>query len=112
MIIHIVEDDHAVCDAVALFVRQMGHDVRTHSDAEGFFAAGIPGGEDIVIVDIGLPGMDGTQLVAWLNALADPPRILAITGQSQTIIRDFLEGAQTIDILRKPLSASELAVHL
>lgn len=112
MTVHILEDDLAVCDALSTFVEQMGHTVRTYGDAETFFAAGVPSGDDTVIVDIGLPGIDGTKVVSWVNALADAPRVLVITGQSQTMIRDFLQGQPAIQLLRKPLSATQLAGHL
>ncbi|MEM6381432.1 MAG: response regulator [Pseudomonadota bacterium] len=111
MTVIILEDDPAVCDAIATFVKQMGYPICTYHDAESFFAAPVPGGEDMVIVDIGLPGIDGTRVIDWLNALADPPRVLAITGQSQTAIREFLEGMPRVDLLRKPLSANELAIY-
>jgi len=110
--VYILEDDAAVCDALSLFVEQLGHSVRTFSDAESFFAAGVPSGEDTVIIDIGLPGIDGSKVISWLHALADSPRVLAITGQSHTMIRDFLEGMPSTELLRKPLSATELALHL
>lgn len=99
----------AVCDAIGLFVSQLGHKVRAFSDAESFFAAMVPQADDMVIVDIGLPGMDGGRVVDWLNALADPPRILAITGQSQTSIRDFQTKAPSTELMRKPLSPQELS---
>lgn len=107
----ILEDDAAVCDAIAVFVDQLGHEVRCFADAESFFSAGVPDQEDTLIVDIGLPGMDGGKVIAWVNALAEPPRILAITGQSHTAIRDFLDGTPATQLLRKPLSATELAAH-
>ncbi|MFK7792170.1 MAG: response regulator [Devosiaceae bacterium] len=112
MTVFILEDDASVRDALSVFVEQMGHTVRLFSDAESFFAAGVPSGDDMVIVDIGLPGIDGTKVVSWVNALADTPRVLAITGQSQTIIRDFLGGLPSTQLLRKPLSANQLAHHL
>lgn len=112
MTVFILEDDAAVCDALCLFVEQLGHSVQSFSDAESFFAAGVPTGADTVIIDIGLPGIDGGQVINWLNALADAPRVLAITGQSHTMIRDFLDEMPATELLRKPLSASELALHL
>lgn len=111
MTVIILEDDAAVCDAIATFVSQLGHEVMSFHDAESFFAALVPSGSDMVIVDIGLPGIDGIRVIQWLHALAEPPRVLAITGQSQTAIRDFLEGMPSTDLLRKPLSATELALY-
>ncbi|MEM1284473.1 MAG: response regulator [Cohaesibacteraceae bacterium] len=109
MTVIILEDDLAVCDAISLFVSQLGHAVRSFSDAESFFASIVPAPEDMVIVDIGLPGMDGSQVISWLNALASPPRVLAITGQSQTSIRDFLTESPSTMLMRKPLSPQELS---
>lgn len=111
MTVLILEDDAAVCDAIAVFVDQLGYDVRCFADAESFFSAGVPDPADTLIVDIGLPGMDGGKVIAWVNALAEPPRILAITGQSQTAIREFLHGTPATHLLRKPLSATALAAH-
>jgi FixJ family two-component response regulator len=110
--VYILEDDSAVCDALCLFAEQMGHSVKSFSDAESFFAAGVPAGSDTVIVDIGLPGIDGSKVIAWLYALAEPPRVLAITGQSHTMIRDVFDVSPVTDLLRKPLSANELALYL
>lgn len=107
----ILEDDAAVRDAIAVFVDQLGQAVRCFADAESFFSAGVPDPADTLIVDIGLPGMDGGKVIKWVSALAKPPRILAITGQSHTAIREFLEGMPATNILRKPLSANELAAH-
>lgn len=107
----ILEDDVAVCDALALFVGQLGHEVRCFSDAESFFGAGVPDSDDTLIVDIGLPGIDGGKVISWVNALSEAPRVLAITGQSHTAIREFLDGTPATQLLRKPLSANELAAH-
>lgn len=107
----ILEDDAAVRDAIAMFVDQFGQKVRCFANAESFFSAGVPEAEDTLIVDIGLPGMDGGKVIQWVNALAEPPRILAITGQSHTAIREFLDITPATHLLRKPLSAAELASH-
>lgn len=107
----ILEDDPAVRDAIGIFVEQLGHTIKSFCDAESFFAGIVPTGDDMVIVDIGLPGIDGTRVIEWLQALAEPPRVLAITGQSQTVIRDFIGGSPKTNLLRKPLSAQELSVY-
>ncbi len=110
--VHILEDDSAVRDALTIFVEQLGHPARCYADAESFFAAGVPRGSDTIIVDIGLPGIDGSRVISWINALADAPRVLAISGQSQTMNRDFTDVLPATELLRKPLSAAELAHHL
>ena len=112
MTVHIIEDDPGVGDSLALLLDQMGHDVRIYPDAESFFEVLPPSPHDTVIVDLGLPGLSGVQLIRWLNGLKVPPKIIAITGQSQRTIIEMFEGEEPAILLRKPLSEETLVSHL
>ena len=81
MFVHIVEDDPGVGDSLALLLAQIGHESRVYPDAESFFECHPPDPEDTVIVDLGLPGLSGMQVVRWLSGLKTPPKVIAITGQ-------------------------------
>ena len=66
---------------------------------------------DLVLMDIGLPGMDGYTLARELRALPQgaAPRIVAITGYGQPSDRD-LSAAAGIDChLVKPVDPAHLA---
>lgn len=80
VLVHIVEDDPAVGDSLALLLAQIGHESRVYPDAESFFECHPPGADDTVIVDLGLPGLSGMQVVRWLASLKVPPKVIAITG--------------------------------
>ncbi|MHC5654382.1 response regulator [Stappia sp.] len=112
MVIHIVEDDPGVGDALALLLTQIGHESRIYPDAESFFECAPPAPQDAVIVDLGLPGVSGTQVIRWLTSLRVPPKIIAITGQSSLRIGELI-GSETLAILlRKPLTEEALVSHL
>ncbi|GGB48789.1 hypothetical protein GCM10011316_21150 [Roseibium aquae] len=111
MAVHIIEDDFAVCDALTLFLQELGHYVLAYEDAETFFKAGLPKREDTVIVDVGLPGVDGRSVINWLQGMAAPPRIIAISGKPKVLLEDSIRGLSGIVVLRKPLSLSELSEH-
>lgn len=105
----IIEDDPAVGDALQALLMGAGHSAVVFRSAEGFLAAGPPQGTDTVVVDLGLPGISGSALLRWLAALADPPRLIVISGKSSvTIQRETQELRAPLHVLRKPPAADWL----
>jgi FixJ family two-component response regulator len=102
--VHILEDDPGVSDSLDMLLRGMGHRTVAHPDAESFFAADIPGPEDVVVVDLMLPGISGARVIRWLSRLKEPPRVVAISGQPRAAIEAQLRGLEHLPVLRKPLS--------
>jgi two-component system response regulator AlgR len=61
---------------------------------------------DLLLLDIGLPGMDGMQLVQTLRRLADAPSVVFVTAHAEHALRAFeLDAA---DYLTKPVSRERL----
>ncbi|WP_312846829.1 response regulator [Stappia sediminis] len=112
MTIHIVEDDPGVSDALALLLASIGHETATYPDAESFFEVNPPGDRDTVIVDLGLPGLTGIQVIRWVKRLKHQPRVIAISGQSSRAIDRLLDGETADVLLRKPLQEETLLRHL
>ena len=108
MRVHVVEDDEGVSDSLGIILRNLGHDVVSHHDAESLFAGAPPVATDAVIVDLSLPGIPGAQVVRWLQQLAAPPHLVVITGQSQSAIDHQLRGLAPIQLMRKPLDLDAL----
>jgi FixJ family two-component response regulator len=106
--VHVVEDDAGVSDSLSLILGNVGHKVIAYPDAESLFKAPLPEGRDAVIVDLSLPGIPGAQLVRWLLNLATPPRVMVITGQSQSFIDHQLRGLKPTWLVRKPLDADTI----
>lgn len=110
--VHILEDDPGVSDSLRFLLQALGHDVVLHPDAESFFEGPPPLAEDVVIVDLGLPGIGGAQVIRWLDRLVPRPRVIAITGQAQKAIEDELRDLPLVRLLRKPLSGDTLIALL
>ena len=64
----LVEDDHAIADAVALNLRTVGYEVVAFDDGSEA-AASLENDHsfDLALLDIMLPGMDGFQLFALME---------------------------------------------
>jgi FixJ family two-component response regulator len=101
--IHLLEDDSGVNESLAMLFEHFNIDVVCHRDAESLFRAAPPGGDDIVFVDLKLPGVSGAATIRWLQSLHAPPHVIVISGQSQAIIRSDLAGMDVAAVLRKPL---------
>ena len=108
MYVTIVEDDPGVCDSLQFLLQAMGFLVRTFADAESFLEYGAPEPGDVVIVDLGLPGLSGAEAIRWLQSLDAPPRVICISGQAQKIIDENLRDISLPCVLRKPLNGDKL----
>nr|WP_244635650.1 response regulator [Chthonobacter albigriseus] len=104
----IVEDDAAVADALATMLAAAGLSTYVFSSAESLIAAGVPDPADTVVVDLGLPGLSGAELVRWLESLDDAPRVIAITGKSSRTIERETQDLPRLRVLRKPPAADWL----
>ncbi len=109
MVVHIVEDDPGVSDSLLTFLRGLGLDAFAYPDAESFFEADPPRPEDTIIVDLLLPGISGAGVIRWLQGLKQPPRVIAITAQSQSAIEKQIKGLAKVEVVRKPLSGDVIA---
>ncbi len=108
VIVHIVEDDVAVADALAFTLEHLDHRPRIYKDGETFLAQANLSACHWVIVDLGLPGVSGAEIVKKLKSLAIPPKIIAISGKSRVKILRQMREMQDLTILRKPLSIDML----
>jgi two-component system, OmpR family, response regulator MprA len=107
----VIEDDAEIADVLRRFLRQEGHDVRTATDGDGALPAAAEFVPDLVILDLGLPGLDGVEVCRRLRADGDVP-ILILT--ARTDLEDRVEGLDSgaDDYLVKPFERQELLARI
>jgi len=110
----VVEDDAAAAQSIALLLRLAGHEAEVTADGASAVAAAEANPPDVVLLDIGLPGMDGWQLARRLRRLEGPkrPLLVALTGHGdeEDLRRSRKAG---IDLhLTKPADAARLEALL
>jgi two-component system OmpR family response regulator len=78
----IVEDNADSAHSEAMLLRILGHDVEIAQDGATALAQAKRHAPDVVLLDIGLPGIDGWSLAKLLQEQADDkkPFIIAVTG--------------------------------
>lgn len=106
----IVEDHDEMASTTALMLRLWGHEVRVALDGPAALQATQDRLPDVVLLDIGLPGLDGYEVARWIREQPQEkrPLIVAITGFGQEA--DRRRSAESgIDLhLVKPVDATQL----
>jgi DNA-binding response OmpR family regulator len=103
----VVEDDEAIADVLRRSLRAEGHEVQSAADGVEALAQAEQFVPDLVILDLGLPRLDGTEVLKRLRDDGDVP-ILILTARTET--EDRVEGldAGADDYLPKPFEREEL----
>jgi DNA-binding NtrC family response regulator len=76
----VVDNDHGVRGQLCRVYQQSGYHVETAASAEEALCHLARGGIDFAISDIKLPGMSGTQLIAFMQESYPDVPVIAITG--------------------------------
>ena len=107
----LVEDDHAIADAVALNLRIVGYEVSTFDDG-GEAAAALEKEHsfDLALLDIMLPGLDGFALFALMEKYNIPVIYMTAKTDSESEVRGLKEGAE--DYIVKPFEVLELLARV
>jgi CheY-like chemotaxis protein/two-component sensor histidine kinase len=106
----VVDDNEDAADCLALLLKMQGHDVRTAHDGLDAVEAAIAFEPDAVLLDIGLPKLNGYEAGARIRALPFGDRVLlvALTGWGRDSDRDRATDAGFDAHLVKP--ADQLAL--
>jgi two-component system KDP operon response regulator KdpE len=103
----LVEDDPQIVRALVPALQVCGHDVTVASHGRGAIAHLDGRSWDVVVVDLGLPDMDGCSVVRHARAGSSAP-VIVISAQDSTSNRAECERAGANAFLGKPFSTPEL----
>jgi two-component system, OmpR family, KDP operon response regulator KdpE len=107
----LVEDDLTLRGALTQALNDAGHAV--HAVGGGLEALRVVAGTrpDVVILDLGLPDIDGTDALRMVRAICDVPVIVATARRSESdVIRLLNAGAD--DYVTKPFSSQHLTARI
>lgn len=107
----VVDDDTALARALSINLRARKYDVdvaATGTDALRLAARNPP---DLVILDLGLPDLDGTEVIAGLTGWSTAPIIVLSARDSQAAKVAALD-AGAVDFVVKPFGMDELLARL
>jgi DNA-binding response OmpR family regulator len=107
----VVEDDQHIRQAVTRVLADLGHDVAAGRTAMEGLDLVVQRGADLVVLDLGLPDLDGTELLRMIRAVSAVP-VVVITARDHEpeIVRTLDAGAD--DYVVKPFTTGQLAARV
>ena len=107
----VVEDTPEQAAEIERALGGAGFDVVTTRDAERGLAAARTGSPDVLVLDVGLPGMDGIELCRRLRTFSDA-YVIMLTGRDSEIDRLLGLAVGADDYMTKPFYPRELVARV
>lgn len=107
----IIEDDPRIRPLVIKALTERGHAVSSAATGMSGLTAAIDGRPDLVVLDLGLPDVDGTQVLSMLRAVSDVPVIVATARDDDPSLVACLDGGAD-DYVVKPYTTDQLAARI
>jgi two-component system KDP operon response regulator KdpE len=107
----VVDDEPELVRALSINLRARHYDVRTAVNGADALQAAAAHPPDVVVLDLGLPDMDGTEVIAGLRGWTDVP-VLVLSGRSDSVDKVEALDAGADDYVTKPFGMDELLARL
>jgi DNA-binding response OmpR family regulator len=124
----VVDDDRALRHALGALLSQAGHSVRQEGDGPSAVRALADRAPDVMLLDVGLPGMSGLEVLSRARAVEHPPRVIimtsdetpdtmlqAIRGQADRfVVKPFAPGeiVEIVDEVLSSVGAASLPIEV
>jgi two-component system KDP operon response regulator KdpE len=107
----VVEDDERIRTALIRALRERGHAVSSAATALAGLQQAVEERPDLVVLDLGLPDLDGAELLRMLRAVSAVPVIVATARDDDTAVVQALDAGAD-DYVLKPFSAEQLEARI
>ena len=107
----LVEDDPGIRSALARALADRGHGVRTAPTGMAGLQEAVDGRPDLVVLDLGLPDVDGRVLLQMLRAVSRVPVIVATARDDDAEVVAALDAGAD-DYVVKPFTAEHLDARI
>jgi two-component system, OmpR family, response regulator MtrA len=108
----VVEDEKAIADLIRLYLAREGFGVHVESDGRAGLSAARTLHPVAIILDVGLPSMDGTEICRQLRGEGNWTPVLFVTARDDEIDRVLGLELGADDYLTKPFSPRELVARV
>ena len=107
----LVEDDAAIRSSLTRALRDLGHGVAAVGSGMPALSEAVEQRPDVVLLDLGLPDVDGSDVLSMLRAVSDVPVIVATARDEESEMVRLLDlGAD--DYVIKPFTAVQLHARI
>jgi two-component system KDP operon response regulator KdpE len=110
-LILVIEDDHAIRNLITTTLSSFGYNYRIAADGAKAIVEAVSAQPDLFILDLGLPDMDGMEIIGKLRTWTQNP-IIVVSARSEVDDKIQALDAGADDYLTKPFSVEELLVRV
>jgi two-component system, OmpR family, KDP operon response regulator KdpE len=107
----IIEDDQRIRESLANRLSERGHGIETVANAMDGVHRAVSGEFDVVVLDLGLPDLDGAEALRMIRAVSQVPVVVATARDDERDIISVLDAGAD-DYVVKPYSADHLAARI
>ena len=107
----IIEDDQRIRERLTKALAERGHDVDARRSGFEGLSTAVEQRPDVVVLDLGLPDVDGSELLKMIRAVSDVPVIIATARSDESAIVALLDSGAD-DYLTKPFSVDQLEARI
>jgi two-component system, OmpR family, KDP operon response regulator KdpE len=107
----IIEDDQRIRESLANRLSERGHGVETVANAMDGVHRAVSGEFDVIVLDLGLPDLDGAEALRMIRAVSQVPVVVATARDDERDIISVLDAGAD-DYVVKPYSADHLAARI
>ncbi|MBW8807169.1 MAG: response regulator, partial [Catenulisporales bacterium] len=107
----VIDDESQLLLALRINLSARGYDVAVAADGAAGLAAAARRPPDLVVLDLGLPDLDGVQVITGLRGWSAVP-ILVLSGRTESSDKVHALDAGADDFVTKPFSMDELAARI
>jgi len=107
----VIEDDLRIRSSLADRLAERGHDVETADRAMPGVELAMSGRFDVVVLDLGLPDVDGDDALRMIRSVSDVPVVIATARDDESSVIGLLDAGAD-DYVVKPYSADHLEARI
>src|SRR4029077_17492310 len=106
------EDDASISEPLARALRREGYEVEVREDGPTALEAGLLGAFDLLVLDLGLPGIDGLEVCRRLRTEGHGFPVLVLTARADEVDTVVGLDAGADDYVTKPFRLAELLARV
>lgn len=107
----VVEDDKAICNLLTTALESQGYTIHTATTGEMAILTAASVRPDIIVLDLGLPDLDGMEMIKKVRTWSEKP-IIVVSARSEDKDKIDALDAGADDYLTKPFSVEELFARI
>src|SRR5499433_996768 len=108
----LAEDDASISDPLARALRREGYDVNVSADGPTTLDAALAGGIDLIVLDLGLPRLDGLEVCRRLRSEGQSVPVLILTARADEVDTVIGLDAGADDYVTKPFRLAEILARV